>query len=106
MATVIASSLLDLTNQSPAQERRQSVSPAPLHVVTLGRFEVWQGSRPLDPRPLRRRRADELLALLLVSPRHVLAVEQVTDALSPDRGHVFSPRYLQPGQALEPGLPE
>ncbi len=92
-----------------AQLRR--VPPPPLRIETLGGFAVWQGTRRVEARALRQRRAGELLALLLLAPGHRLTAEQVTEALFPDKEpraaqilfhHATSALRL----ALEPELPD
>jgi DNA-binding SARP family transcriptional activator len=85
--------------------------PPPLHIVTLGRFEVRRGARAVPDQAWRRRRAGELFRLLLVSPGHLLSRDQVFEALWPEK----SPRSTQAlfyqatsalRRALEPDLPE
>jgi DNA-binding SARP family transcriptional activator/Tfp pilus assembly protein PilF len=85
--------------------------PPPLHVVTLGRFEVRRGAQAVPDQAWRRRRAGELFRLLLVSPGHLLSREQVFEALWPEK----SPRSTQAlfyqatsalRRALEPDLPD
>ena len=88
-----------------------AVPPPALRVFTLGRFEVWQGARQIDPRALRQRRAGELLALLATTPGHALAWEQVIEALWPDKDPetVQTPFHHATStlrRALEPDLPE
>jgi DNA-binding SARP family transcriptional activator len=87
------------------------VPPLPLRVVTLGRFEVWQGTRRVDRSALRQRRAGELLGLLLVSPGHSLSRDQVVEALRPERAPavaqtVFHHATSALRRALEPDLPD
>lgn len=58
--------------------------PAALRVRTLGKYTVRLGTRTLEYRHLRARRAGELLALLLISPNHSLTNEQVIEAMTPE----------------------
>ena len=87
------------------------VPPPPLHIVTLGRFEVWQRRRLIDRRVWGQRRAGELFRLLLIAPDHVLPRERIIEALWPDK----SPAQTQPllhhatsilRRILEPDLPD
>ena len=92
-------------------EHFQRVPAAPLRVITLGRFEIWQGSRRVEQRSLRRRRAGELFALLVLSPRHSLTFEQVADALWPEKPlaatvTAFHHATSALRRALEPDLPD
>jgi DNA-binding SARP family transcriptional activator len=85
--------------------------PAPLHVVTLGRFEVRRGARPVPDHAWRRRRAGELFRLLLISPGHLLSRDQVCEALWPEKPpHSTQALFYQTTsalrRALEPDLPE
>lgn len=87
------------------------VSPPPLYVQTLGRLEVRQGQRLIEPRVLRQRRAGELLVLLLVAPGRTLSSEQVAEALCPERTPdaartLFHHATSALRHALEPDLPE
>ncbi|MDD5370091.1 MAG: BTAD domain-containing putative transcriptional regulator [Anaerolineaceae bacterium] len=91
-------------------ERLSQVPPPPLRIVTLGKFEVTQGSRRIPARLLGQRNAGELLALLLFSPQHCLSVEQVSEALWPDKElgatqHLLHHTTSALRQALEPNLP-
>jgi DNA-binding SARP family transcriptional activator len=85
--------------------------PAPLHIVTLGRFEVRRGTRAVPDQAWRRRRAGELFRLLLVSPVHLLSRDQVFEALWPDKSPRSTPALFHQStsalrRALEPNLPE
>jgi len=87
------------------------VPPPPLHVQTLGRFEVRQGKRPMEMSVFRQRRAGELLALLLIAPRRALSSEQIAEALYPERPPGSSRASFHHTtsalrRALEPDLPE
>ncbi len=86
------------------------VSPAPLRVVTLGSFGVWQGRRVIPQRALRRH-AGELFALLLLNPSHMLSSEQFYEALCPDQEPeaakvLFHHATSALRRALEPDLPD
>lgn len=92
-------------------EQLQATPPMPLMLHTLGRFEVQQGSRTIDPRLLRRRRAGELLRLLLISPHQRLLLDQVLEALFPDKPLASATDLLHKAtsslrRALEPELPD
>jgi DNA-binding SARP family transcriptional activator len=85
--------------------------PAPLHIVTLGRFEVRRGARAVPDHAWRRRRAGELFRLLLVSPGHSLSRDQVVEALWPEKSpHSTQALFYQATsalrRALEPDLPD
>jgi DNA-binding SARP family transcriptional activator len=91
-------------------ERIGRLTPAPLRIVSLGKFEVSQGLRRIPGRDLNQRRSGELLALLLFSPDHCLSTEQVAEALWPDKDPQTAQRLLHHStsslrQALEPELP-
>lgn len=66
-------------------EYLQEVPPPPLRVITLGSFEVWQGGRRVEASLLRKRRAGELLVLLLLNPGQTMLFDQVVEALWPDK---------------------
>ncbi|MBC7227392.1 MAG: hypothetical protein H5T61_09170 [Thermoflexales bacterium] len=87
------------------------VPPPPLHIRTLGRFEVRQGRFSADMRALRQRRAAELLALLLTAPGRTLSSEQIAEALCPERPPDAARNFFHHAtsalrRALEPDLPE
>ncbi len=87
------------------------VPPPPLHIVTLGRFEVRQRRRSIEKSALRSRRAGELLALLLLAPRHVLSFDQIAEALWPEKPPAAAQTAFHHAtsalrRALEPDLPE
>ena len=87
------------------------VPPPPLHVQTLGRFEVRQGKRSMEMSMFRQRRAGELLALLLIAPHRTLSSEQIAETLYPERppGSArasFHHTTSALRRALEPDLPE
>jgi len=89
----------------------EHVPPPPLHIFTLGRFEVRQGARIIPERAWRRRRAGALLRLLLVTPGHSLFRDQITEALWPDTppsstSAIFHQATSALRRALEPDLPE
>jgi len=92
-------------------EHLQRVPPAPLRVVMLGGLRVWQGSRRIDRGALRRRRAGELLALLLLAPGRSLAFEAIAEALWPDKDPAGAQALFHHAtsalrRALEPDLPD
>jgi DNA-binding SARP family transcriptional activator len=86
------------------------VSPLPLRIVGLGRFEVWQARRRI-PEAAWKRRAGELLRFLLLQPGRAAAREQVLDALWPDQPHEAALAQLHQAtsslrRGLEPDLPD
>jgi DNA-binding SARP family transcriptional activator len=92
-------------------ERLGRVPPPALRVLTLGRWEVWQGARCVPKRVLRQRRAGELLALLLLTPGCRLSSDQVAEALFPERDPaaaqvLFHHATSALRRALEPDLPD
>jgi DNA-binding SARP family transcriptional activator len=92
-------------------DRLGRVPPPVLRIVTLGRFEVWQGSRGVSKRALRQRRAGELLALLLLAPGHRLSFGQVAESLFPEKEPaaaqiLFHHATSTLRHALEPDLPD
>ncbi|MDW8100032.1 MAG: BTAD domain-containing putative transcriptional regulator [Anaerolineae bacterium] len=87
------------------------IPPPPLRVHTLGQFEVWQSRRLVDTHMLRQRRAGELLVLLLITPGHTLSLEQLAEALCPERPPDAARTFFHHAtsalrRALEPDLPE
>jgi DNA-binding SARP family transcriptional activator len=89
----------------------ERIPPPPLGIVTLGKFEVWQGKRQVSPRALGKRRARELLALLLLAPTHTLSFDQVVDALWRDKTPTAAQALFHQAtsalrRALEPELPD
>ncbi len=89
----------------------ERVPPPPLRVITLGGLEIRQGARPIDRPRLRRRRASELFALLLLSPAHMRSFDQLVEALwhdkEPEAAQVaFHHATATLRHALEPDLPD
>ncbi|MBN1643105.1 MAG: hypothetical protein JXA09_17865 [Anaerolineae bacterium] len=89
----------------------QRVPPAPLRVVALGRWEVWQGAQRIAAGPLRQRQAEDLLALLLLARSHSLSFDQTAEALWPERAPASARTSLHHAtsalrRALEPDLPD
>ncbi|MGQ9600607.1 MAG: tetratricopeptide repeat protein [Anaerolineae bacterium] len=87
------------------------VPPPPLHIRTLGRFEVRQRARIVPEAAWRQRRAGELFRLLLLAERRCLTRDQVLDALWPDKppGAANTPFHQATSalrRALEPDLPD
>lgn len=92
-------------------EHLQRVPPPPLRIVMFGTFEVRQGARQVDRRMLRKRRAGELLALLLLAPSHALTFDQIADALWADKDPAAAQMLFHHAtsalrRALEPELPD
>ncbi|HPH95853.1 MAG TPA: BTAD domain-containing putative transcriptional regulator [Anaerolineaceae bacterium] len=91
-------------------EMLEKTDPPPLRVATLGGLQVWQGSRQVERKVLTHRKAGELLALLLVSPKQRLSVEEAAECLWPDREAETAAALLHQAtsalrRALEPELP-
>ncbi len=89
----------------------KAVPPAPLRVLTFGAFKVYQGKRLIAASEWKRRRAGELLRLLLISPGRTLHRDQACEALWPDRPANSALIYFHQAtsalrQILEPELPE
>ncbi|MCX7670112.1 MAG: hypothetical protein N2439_08570 [Anaerolineae bacterium] len=87
------------------------VPPPPLHIVTLGRFEVRQGGRLIPASAWRQRRAGELFRLLLIQRGRSLARDRIIDALWPKRSAEaanapFHQATSALRHALEPDLPD
>jgi DNA-binding SARP family transcriptional activator len=117
LAFPLLASLLDSDDPNVAAISRTllghlaRVPPPPLHVQTLGRFEVRPGRRPMEMGAFRQRRAGELLALLLITPGRALSSEQIAEALYPERPPgaaraSFHHTTSALRRALEPDLPE
>jgi len=92
-------------------EQLRRVPPPALRAVTLGGWEVWLGKGIVARGALRQRRAGELLALLLVDPGHSLILDQVAEALFPNRPPasaqvLFHHATSALRHALEPDLPD
>lgn len=92
-------------------QQLQAMPPLPLVIHTLGDFHVQQGQRTVDPRTLKRRRAGELLRLLLISSHQRIQIEQVIEALYPDRPIQTAIDLIRKAtstlrRALEPELPD
>ncbi len=88
----------------------ERVPPPPLRIFTLGRFEVWQGTKKVEDHAWGVRRAGELFRLLLFSPKHSLLRDQVSEALWPDKEPsaalaLFHQATSALRRALEPDLP-
>ncbi len=87
-------------------------TPAPpLHIFTLGRFEVLRDNRPVPAHLWRQRRAGELLRLLLLAHRRTLTRDQIVEALWPNKPPDSAQALLHQAtsalrRALEPGLPD
>ena len=102
-------SLADLSSR--CIEQLQCVPPPPLRIVTLGAFEVWRGKQQADKRSLQKRRAGELLVLLLLKPSHTLWFDQVAEALWSDKSTTAAQGLFHQvtsalRRLLEPELPE
>ena len=87
------------------------VPPPPLHIRTLGRFEVRQRARIVPEAAWRQRRAGELFRLLLLAGRRCLTRDQVLEALWPEKppGAANTPFHQATSalrRALEPDLPD
>jgi len=92
-------------------EHLQEVPPPALQIHTLGGWEMRAGGRLIDLQVLRKRRAGELLALLLISRGRCLPTDQIVDRLWPDKEYSSALALLHQAtstlrRALEPDLPE
>lgn len=89
----------------------QQVTPPPLMIAGLGRFEVWQGHRRIAESEWQQRQAGELFRFLLLQPQHSALHDQIVEALWP--GHKAQATIPQLHKAtsalrrlLEPDLPD
>ncbi len=62
------------------------IQPPPLRIEMLGGLRVWVGGLEIPSQTLQQRRAGELLALLAIIPGHQLSIDEVIDAICPDKG--------------------
>ncbi len=88
-----------------------NVSPLPLRICGLGRFEVWQGRRRIPDREWQKRRAGELFRFLLLQPRHNAARDLIFEAHCPDQSSESAQTFLHHAtstlrRVLEPDLPD
>lgn len=89
--------------------RLAHVPPPPLHIFTLGRFEVYRQGVAI-PAEAWRRQAGELFRLLLISPGRTLSREQIIDALWPEKSPSAATIFFHQATStlrriLEPDLP-
>lgn len=89
----------------------ERVPPPPLHILTLGRFEVRQGNRRIADQTWRQRRAGELFRLLLVSPGHSLSHDEIIETFWPNKPSgstqaLFHQATSALRRAIEPELPD
>lgn len=89
----------------------QQIPPPPLHGHLLGGYQIIQGGRIIDERLLRKRRAGELFALLLLDRSHSLTFDQIADLLWQDKDTdsaqmLFHQATSSLRRLLEPKLPE
>jgi DNA-binding SARP family transcriptional activator len=73
-----------------SQHQQQHRSPRSeleaIRINLLGGFRVWVGSRVIEEKQWRLRKAAALVKLVALAPRHRLHREQLVDALWPDSG--------------------
>ncbi len=91
-------------------DRLAHVPPPPLHIFTLGRFEVYRQGVAI-PADSWRRQAGELFRLLLISPGRTLSREQIIDALWPEKSPSGATKFFHQATSalrriLEPDLPD
>lgn len=91
--------------------RLSRVPPPPLHIVTLGRFEVRQLNRTIPDNAWRQRRAGELFRLLLISRNYSRSRDDIIEALWRDKSlsstqALFHQATSALRRALEPELPD
>ncbi|MEW5959095.1 MAG: hypothetical protein AB1801_15290, partial [Chloroflexota bacterium] len=84
---------LTTQNQLPPLDSPSSNLP-PLTVYTLGRFAVYQGSRLIEDRVWKRRKAKSLFKLLLLAPNHQLLKDRLLELLWPDQDPVRATNNL------------
>ena len=89
----------------------EKLPPPPLHLRCLGGFELLQQHRLLPAGSLERRRAGELLRLLLISRNRSLETDQALEALWPGKDPSRAAASLHQAtsalrRALEADLPE
>ncbi|HPR34511.1 MAG TPA: BTAD domain-containing putative transcriptional regulator [Anaerolineaceae bacterium] len=89
----------------------QNTTPASLQVKTLGEYSVKVGGRPIQKEILRQRRAGEVLAFLLASPKLTLTSQQIAYALCPEKDSRAATDFYHHAvsalrRMLEPDLPD
>ena len=87
------------------------VPPPPLHIVTLGKFEVMQRGQAIEKSAWNQRKAGELFRLLLISAGHTLTRDEIIETLWPDKPMtqaqpLFHRATSQLRRVLEPDLPD
>jgi DNA-binding SARP family transcriptional activator len=87
------------------------VPPPPLHIVTLGKFEVTQRGQAIEKSAWSQRKAGELFRLLLISAGHTLTRDEIIETLWPDKPMtqaqpLFHRATSQLRRVLEPDLPD
>lgn len=92
-------------------ERFRQLPATPLRIVTFGGLHVWVGEREVQRHNVHRRKAADLLVMLLLAPRRCLLVEQAVEALFPNAlasaaQICFHQATSTLRRALEPDLPE
>jgi DNA-binding SARP family transcriptional activator/predicted negative regulator of RcsB-dependent stress response len=108
---------LDSSDSDLAQASKELYSqflrttPAPIQVKMLGQFSVWVGPNSVSKDTLRKRRAGELLALLLISPNYYLTFQQVAEAMCPEKDPEAALDFYHHAisalrRLLEPELPD
>jgi DNA-binding SARP family transcriptional activator/Flp pilus assembly protein TadD len=85
--------------------------PPPLHVRTLGQYTLQIGPHSVKKDRLRKRRAGELLALLLSSHAYSLSAEQVCEAMCAEKDPCAAVDFYHHAisalrRLLEPDLPD
>ncbi len=111
IASAIASRDAALREMAKYMLENLQNSPRPsLRVETLGGLQVWQGRQPIPRKMLQKRRAGELLILLLLSPNQRLGLAQAVEALFPTHPPSTAFDLLHQAtsalrRALEPDLP-
>jgi DNA-binding SARP family transcriptional activator len=86
-------------------------APLPVRAWLLGQYTVWVGADCVSKDALRQRRAGELLALLLASPRRQLTFQQVAEAMCPEKPPEAALDFYHHAisalrRLLEPDLPD
>ncbi len=85
--------------------------PAALDITTLGSFEIRQGRRLISAKNLERRRAGDLMRLLLTSPNHSIESDRAMETIWPEKPLSAATANLHQAtsalrRALEPDLPD
>ncbi|RLE19958.1 MAG: hypothetical protein DRJ65_19250 [Acidobacteria bacterium] len=89
----------------------ERLPPPPLHITTLGSFEIRQGRQLIPAKTLERRRAGDLMRLLLASRNRSIESDRASEEIWPEKPPSASTANLHQAtsalrRALEPDLPD